>query len=86
MKTSNDVPSKLRGKLSSAIRLLPIALWMMTSSGCTHYKVISAERAVLPLRTGESFTAPQDGWFVPDARWQEIRQAIARQIQELENK
>jgi hypothetical protein len=26
-----------------------------------------------------------DGWFVPDARWLEIRQAIAGKIEELEN-
>jgi hypothetical protein len=26
-----------------------------------------------------------DGWFVPDARWLEIRQAITEKIEELEN-
>jgi hypothetical protein len=26
-----------------------------------------------------------DGWFVPDARWLELRQAVADKIERLEN-
>ena len=57
----------------------------MISTGCAHYKVISAERAIHPLRVGETWKAPVDGWFVPDARWLEIRQAIAAKIEEIES-
>jgi hypothetical protein len=73
------------GKLSNATKLSLIAAWMMTSTGCAHYKVISADRTIQPLRAGETWQAPVDGWFVADARWLEIRQAIADKIEELEN-
>jgi hypothetical protein len=73
-----------RARLFSATKLLPIATLMMTWTGCEHYKVISKDRAIHPLRAGETWQAPVDGWFVPDARWLEIRQAIADKIEELE--
>ncbi|HUR45542.1 MAG TPA: hypothetical protein VMZ27_06630, partial [Candidatus Saccharimonadales bacterium] len=71
-------------RLSTGTKLLLIAVWMTTWTGCTHYKVISADRTVRPLRAGENWKAPVDGWFAPDARWLEIRQAIADKIEELE--
>lgn len=57
---------------------------MMISTGCARYKVISADREVVPLQAGESFTPSVAGWYVPDARWLEIRKAIADRILELE--
>lgn len=59
---------------------------MMTSSGCTHYKVIDQAKAVVPIRSGENFKAPVDGWFVPDARYVEMREAIADRIEQMEKK
>jgi hypothetical protein len=73
-----------RAKLFSMMRLLPIATSIMTWTGCEHYKVISSDRTIYPLRAGERWQAPVDGWFVPDARWLEIRQAINQKIEELE--
>jgi hypothetical protein len=57
---------------------------MMILSGCVTYKVISADRQVLRLQANKPFIPAIDGWFVPDARWQEIRQAIADKIELLE--
>jgi hypothetical protein len=73
-----------RARLFSAMKLLPIAILMMTWTGCGHYTVISSDRTIHPLRAGDTWQAPVDGWFVPDARWLEIRQAIASKIEELE--
>ena len=66
-------------------KLLPIALLMMTCSGCVHYKAISSDRVVRRIKAEETFRAPVDGWFVPDARWQEIREAIADRIEQLQS-
>src|SRR3954466_1194940 len=85
MNNISNTANNWRGKSASAMKLLPIAAWMMISTGCEHYKVISADRTIHSLRAGETWKAPVDGWFVPDARWLEIRQAIAEKIEELEN-
>ena len=84
MNNTNNIAKNSLGKSSGAKQLLLMAAWMTTWTGCTHYKVISADRTVHPLRVGETWKAPVDGWFVPDARWLEIRQAIADKIEELE--
>lgn len=63
-----------------------IAVSTMTLTGCAHYKVISADRQVHRIRAGEQFRPDNDGWFVPDARWQEMREAIADRITEQETK
>jgi hypothetical protein len=56
----------------------------MICAGCTHYRVISSDKTIHRIRAHDSFSAPVDGWFVPDARWLEIREAIAARIDELE--
>jgi len=66
-------------------KLLPIALSMMTCAGCTHYKVISSDRTIRRVKADQPFRSSTDGWFVPDARWLEIRDALANRIQELES-
>lgn len=85
MRNTNKNAKPWPARLSSATRLLPIAVSMMIWTGCARYKVISADRTVHPLRAGEAWVAPVDGWFVPDARWLEIREAIANKVEELEN-
>jgi hypothetical protein len=67
------------------MKLLPIAVWMMIWSGCAHYKVIDADKAVRRLQASETFKPPFDGWFVPDARWLELREALADKIESLEH-
>ena len=76
---------KPAAKLFTTTNLLPIALLMMTCAGCAHYKVISSDKTVRRIKAHEPFTAPIDGWFVPDARWLELRDALADKIQQLES-
>lgn len=57
---------------------------MLISTGCAHYKVIDADKTVRRLQARQPFTAPVDGWFVPDARWLELREALAEKIESLE--
>ena len=71
-------------KFCTTMKLLPIALSMTIWTGCAHYKVIDADKTVRRLKAQDKFTAPVDGWFVPDARWLEIREAIADKIESLE--
>ena len=75
---------KSAAKLFTTTKLLPIALSMMICAGCAHYKVISSDKTVRRIKANEPFRSPIDGWFVPDARWLEIRDALADQIDQLE--
>ena len=84
MNNTNTNAKPWPAKLSSATTLLLIAASMMIWTSCARYKVIGADRTIHSLRAGEAWVAPVDGWFVPDARWLEIRQAIADKIEELE--
>ncbi len=68
--------------MTSAVLTLLLTL---TLTGCAHYKVISQDRQIVRLQTSKPFTPSIDGWFIPDARWLEIRQAIADKIELLEN-
>ena len=82
---------KITGKKSpkkycATMSRLPIALLMLTWTGCAHYKVIDADKVVRRLNAGQPFTAPVDGWFVPDARWLQMREALADRIEELEKR
>ena len=57
-----------------AMALLSMLAWL---NGCaTRVVVISADKQVLPLEAGQKFTAPSSGWWVPDARMQEILHAL----------
>jgi hypothetical protein len=54
--------------------LLSMLAW---SSGCaTRVVVIPADKQVIPLEAGQTFKAPSTGWWVPDARMQEILHAL----------
>jgi hypothetical protein len=54
--------------------LLSMLAW---SSGCaTRVVVIPADKQVIPLEAGQTFKAPSNGWWVPDARMQEILHAL----------
>ena len=68
------------------MKLLPIAALMMISTGCAHYKVIEADKTVRRLQANEPFRPACNGWFVPDARWLEMREALADKIESLEKK
>ena len=78
------IANKSPKKSYTMMKLLPIAASMLISTGCAHYKVIDADKAVRRLQAHSAFTAPVDGWFVPDARWLELREALADKIETLE--
>ena len=79
-KSANKSPKKFCAMMKS----LPIALSMLISTGCAHYKVIDADKTVRRLQANETFKPSCNGWFVPDARWLQIREAIADKIEGLE--
>ena len=83
---ARTVNGPLATKLPLVMSAALIAIWLMTSIGCASYKVISQDRLVRRVEAGQAFSAPVDGWFVPDARWLEIREALADKILELESK
>jgi len=67
------------------MKLLPISLSMLIWTSCAHYKVIDSDKTVRRLKAHDTFLAPSDGWFVPDARWLELREALADKIESLEH-
>src|SRR2546423_14216343 len=79
----DHLPPKRMKNPKFAILLLGLSLCLLT--GCAHYKVISADKTVRRLKAQQLFTAPGDGWFVPDARWLELREALAEKIEGLEH-
>ena len=79
-KSANKSPKKS----STTMKLLPIALSMLIWTGCAHYKVIDSDKTVHRLKGQNPFTPTVDGWFVPHARWLELREALADKIEQLE--
>jgi hypothetical protein len=62
--------------LRAAMMLLLMLSWMLPGIGCALRRgavEIPADRWVMTLRAGQQFTAPVDGKFVPEARWNEMR-------------
>ncbi len=56
--------------------MLSMLVWL---GGCaTRVVVIPADRQVIPLEAGQTFKAPSTGWWVPEARMQEILHALER--------
>jgi len=80
--TLNPLPKKS----FKTTKLLPIALSMTIWTSCAHYKVIDADKTVRRLQANEMFRASCNGWFVPDARWLELREALAEKIETLERR
>lgn len=55
-----------------------VLLLCLTATGCTRLKVISADKTHHRIKAGQQFTPEHDGWFVPDALWLEINEALER--------
>lgn len=51
---------------------------MILLAGCKTYTVIPADKEVQPIASGQSFIAPGPGWFVPDARYLDILNALEK--------
>ena len=75
----------LMWRATTALVLLATAWTTSTSlTGCKGPKVIRSDELVSPVKAGESFTAPMDGWFLSDALYLRYRKAVADRIQELQ--
>ena len=59
---------------TATLRLSMCCLMMLlgTSLGCRTVRVIPADKAVIRVKAGKSFTPAINGWFVPDARLLQI--------------
>ena len=49
---------------------------MTCLTGCTRLRVLDADKTVVRVVKGKMFHVEHDGWFVPDARWLEIMNAL----------
>src|ERR1041385_8372053 len=68
---------------------LPLLMLTMTSlswNGCSTVKVISADQAETFVAAGAPFTPAVDGVFMPLARYQRYRRAVADKILEIQHK
>lgn len=74
--------------LLGLIRLLQLCTLLTISTyliGCkTTVRVISADQQETFLKAGQTLTAPVDGVFMPDARYQRYRRVVADKIQAAE--
>lgn len=50
----------------------------LSGAGCAsqHYQVISEDKVIRRMKAGQAMTPAVDGWFVPDARWIELNEAM----------
>lgn len=73
MKSANARRWTRTGRLL-VMMLMPLIALSMTSCAVLKRKVIviPADKTVTPLPAGEAYTPDIPGWFVPDARMQEI--------------
>lgn len=68
---------KFHEKLS-VMTLLALTGALMT--GCARYKVISGDREILRAKRGVALVPAHDGWFIPDATWVDINDALAKKV------
>ena len=63
-----------------AMMLLSMLIWTLLATGCGTTKVdqISSDRFVVTVNKGVPFTPPDNGKFVPDARWTEMMDVYIR--------
>lgn len=57
-------------------------IWL-SLSGCAHVRVIPDSQVETFLKRNDTFTAPLDGVFMPLARYQRYRRAVADEILKL---
>lgn len=67
--------------LLTAMMLLLMLTLTLLVTGCetTQVVAISSDREVKTVHKGQPFTPPEDGKFVPLARWMEIQDVYIRQ-------
>src|ERR1051326_4270038 len=82
-----SVMRRLTKTLRRGIPWLPLLMLTMTSlswNGCSTVKVISADQAETFVVAGAPFTPAVDGVFMPLARYQRYRRAVADTILEVQ--
>ena len=62
--------------------LLPLIALTLGSSACVGPRVVSADRSIQRLEAGKNFIPDHDGWFVPDAVWIDINDALGDKLDE----
>jgi hypothetical protein len=74
--------------LESMIKLLSMLTLTAILTGCasTRTEIISADREVIYLPAGQPYMPKANGWFVPDARMLEIKNALSKARIAAENK
>ena len=71
------LPTASRKWTPNWLRVTLLLSMLGWSNGCaTRVVVIPADKQVIPLEAGQTFKAPSTGWWVPDARMQEILHAL----------
>jgi hypothetical protein len=65
------------------VQLATLVLILMSWSGCAT-RIISADQMEIPVAANKAFTAPMDGWFMTETRYQRYRRAVADKIMELQ--
>lgn len=61
--------------------MIPLLLMLGSMTGCAvHYTVLPSDRAVLRMKANQSFSPQHDGWYVPDATWKDMNEAIADKL------
>jgi len=58
-----------------------VALSLGCACSTPRVVVIPADRQVLPVSAGQVFHPPVNGWFVPQARMQEMLHALERKAE-----
>ena len=76
--------------LQRAIRISPLLIllltWMSLSACKTRVLVIPADQIETFVKKGETITAPENGVYMSDARYQRYRKAVADKITALQTK
>ena len=65
--------------------LIPVLIWM-SLSGCKEVVVLSSDQTETFVKAKQVFEVPTDGVFMPAARYQRYRRAVADEIQRAEVK
>ncbi len=71
---------KLRKRLLRVTLTLSTCAWIVLWTGCaTKLVVIPADKQVVRMPAGQSYSPGTSGYFVPDARMQEILEQLEQQ-------
>jgi hypothetical protein len=76
--------SRPPAKAMAWIAPLTLGMIWMSLSGCKEVVLIGADQAEVFVKSNSVFQVPMDGVFMPQARYQRYRRAVADKIQEVQ--